>query len=616
MRWKLVLPGVWRFADSCNVYAIQGPTGCVVVDAGTGAWLDASDELPSPVVALCCTHYFRDHSGGAALATDRGIPVYVPAYEADIFADPQEHFRSRQTYIIYDNLWNLFAPIDGIPIAGVLQDYAQVQLAGLDIEILPLPGATLTQVGLRFAINGQCVICCGETIHSPGKVPRVAPYQYNYNDLHGAVQTWRSLGFLNRFAPNALLPSLGEPIVDEVEQAIDLTRQNLRDLIAARPGLEQSLAQLELPPLKKVTDHIWLDTQSVSNNWYVISESGKALVIDYGYSRGDTFWPSYPHPEHRRPLLHGLDALKSQFGIDRIDVALISHFHDDHVCGIPTLQRLFATQAWATSDFAHLLNEPQAHCFPCDWPHKVEVTRTIPGDGRVQWEEYEFHFAPMNGHTRFASLIGFEADGKRIAHTGDQYFFVGDLKDWQKNRRLQNHVYRNGAMLDGYDLSGKWMLDFRPDIVLQGHMDPYFTDEHFFEHIRAWVHDYRELHEKVMPLGDQEVHFNLDSWGGWVWPYRTHMREAGEAKVTVTVHNPMPGNATLELRLVTPRMQPAWRGSVATVKAAGRAEESCEMRFTVMGPCRRVAIAVEMTIDGRPFGQVAEAMVTVGGDRF
>jgi len=311
-----------------------------------------------------------------------------------------------------------------------------------------------------------------------------------------------------------------------------------------------------------------------------------------------------------------LEALKAQFGIDRIDVALISHFHDDHVCGIPTLQRLFGTEAWATTDFAHLLTDPQAHCFPCDWPHRIDVTRTIPFNEKAQWEEYTFHFAPMNGHTRFASLIGFEADGKRIAHTGDQYFFVGDLKDWQNNRRMQNHVYRNGAMLDGYDLSGKWMLDFRPDIVLQGHMDPFFTDQHFFEHIKAWVHDYRELHEKVMPLGESDVHFDMDSWGGWVWPYRTHLKEPGEATVKVTVRNPMPTDAKLELRLVAARMQPAWQGSTATVKAAGRAEVSCEMSFTATGPGRRVPIAVEMVIDGRPFGQVCEAMATVGGERF
>ena len=36
MTWRLVLPGVWLFRDSCNVYAIEGEDGMVILNAGTG----------------------------------------------------------------------------------------------------------------------------------------------------------------------------------------------------------------------------------------------------------------------------------------------------------------------------------------------------------------------------------------------------------------------------------------------------------------------------------------------------------------------------------------------------------------------------------------------------
>ena len=35
--------------------------------------------------------------------------------------------------------------------------------------------------------------------------------------------------------------------------------------------------------------------------------------------------------------------------------------------------------------------------------------------------------------------------------------------------------------------------------------------------------------------------------------------------------------------------------------------------MTVARECRRRPIALELVADGRPFGQVAEALVTVGG---
>lgn len=615
MTWTQALPGVWRFRDSCSVYAIEGESGMVIVNAGTGRWLAHCDPLPKPPAALACTHYFRDHSAGAAAAHRAGIPVYVPEGERAVFVDPAQHFRQRETYILYDNLWDLFAPIEATPVAGLLHDYDRLTLAGLELEVLPLPGVTLTQAGLGVTLrDGRRAVFCGEAIHSPGRLARVAPLQYNYNDLAGAGQCYYAAQCLRAWKPDVLLPSLGDPLCEETDAALAALQANLRKLVAVRPGMTEMLDRMDRgESLEKVTDHVWLDTQSVANTWFLLSDSGKALAIDYGYATLPGGWPGYPKPERRRALPHGLEALKRQFGIDRVDVVLVSHFHDDHVCGIPVLQRLHATECWAAENFADLLEQPEAHCFPCNWPVPARINRRLRLDEPFTWEEYTFRLHPMSGHTRFAALIGFEADGRRFAHTGDQYFFVDGTDHFENNRRLQNHVYRNGARLDGYAESGRWMLEWRPDIVLQGHQPAMFTDDAFFRHIEAWTQDYADLHRQIMPLGEAETHFDLDSWGGWIWPYRTYLRETGPFTVTVTVRNPFPHPAALEVRLVGPT---GWEGSSATLSAGPRAEVSCALSMRPCGPCRRQPFAVELVADGQPFGQVTEALVTVGGDTF
>ena len=81
----------------------------------------------------------------------------------------------------------------------------------------------------------------------------------------------------------------------------------------------------------------------------------------------------------------------------------------------------------------------------------------------------------------------------------------------------------------------------------------------------------------------------------------------------VTVRNPLPQAAELEVRLVGPR---GWQGSSTVVSAEGRAEVSCDLIITPDGACRRQPFAVELTANGRPFGQVAEALLTAGGERF
>jgi hypothetical protein len=240
------------------------------------------------------------------------------------------------------------------------------------------------------------------------------------------------------------------------------------------------------------------------------------------------------------------------------------------------------------------------------------VDRRLPLGEPIQWEEYTFHLHPMDGHTRFSALIGFEADGIRYAHTGDQYFFIGE-GPYGDRGRAQNHVYRNGATLKGYRQSGDWLASFRPDIVLQGHQAPFHTDDAFFEQIAKWNDDYEGLHRRLCPLGDDQAHFDLDAWGGWIAPYRSHVVEGESIHVVATLRNPLPRSARLRARLVGPH---GWKGDAVEVDSAPRAEVPIALSVAPAGPCRRTAFAVELFVDDQPYGQVAEALATVGGDRF
>ena len=611
--WQLVLTGLYLFRDSCNVYALECPEGMVLVNAGTGEWLKHMDQLPKRCAALACTHYFRDHSAGAAEAADYGIRVFVPEYEEEIFTDPNQHFRQRESYIVYDNLWDRFSPILPTEISGVLRDYDVINLAGREFQIVPLPGVTCGQVGLLTILDdGRKMIFTGEAIHSHGRIARIAPLQYNYNDLSGAIQACDSVRRLLTHKPSILLPSLGEPILKETENALLALKSNLGAILSVRPNAYKAMQELELEELEHVTEHVWRDRKSVANTWYLVSDSGKVLAMDYGYhlSTASSF-PGYPKKDRRRALLHGTEALKEKFRAEKIDVVLVSHFHDDHVCGIPVLQRMHGTECWCPENFSDLLEQPEAHTFPCGWPVPIIVNRKLPLDQTFEWEEYTFHMSSMSGHTRFAALIGFEADGKRFAHTGDQYFFDKGATSFGDNSRSQNHVYQNGALLDGYEQSGQWMLNWRPDIVIQGHQPAMFTDEHFFRHISEWTQDYADLARNLMPLGEEESHFNLDSWGGWIWPYRITLKEPGPFSVRVTVRNPHPKSAELSIHLVGPN---EWTSETRTIHAAPRAELSCELTMLANFPCRRQPIAVELHVNGKPLGQVAEALVTVSQD--
>src|SRR5262249_26035341 len=158
--------------------------------------------------------------------------------------------------------------------------------------------------------DGRRVVFCGEAIHSPGRIPRIAPLQYNYNDLHGAVQCVFSTRTLRVHKPDVLLPSLGEPMIGQCDAALEALQRNLSAMLGVRITMPETVKALDAQPLEKIPDHVWLDNHSVAKTWYLISKSGKALAIDYGYNTATLAWQGYAKPERRRALLHGLDGLK------------------------------------------------------------------------------------------------------------------------------------------------------------------------------------------------------------------------------------------------------------------------------------------------------------------
>jgi glyoxylase-like metal-dependent hydrolase (beta-lactamase superfamily II) len=700
MKWQKVREDTYLYQDSCNVYAVAAPEGMVVLNAGTGQWLDHLAELPKPVRAVACTHFFRDHSAGAARAARQGIAVYAPYWEQEQFADPLGLFQRRETYIVYDNIWDFFSPIEPIPVSHWLMDWETVRIAGMDFTVLPTAGMTIGAVTLLCKVGGDkdTAAFCGEVIHSPGKVARLAPLQQMYNDLCGAVSLIHSIDLLRREKPALLLPSLGVPMLDHADDALSQLDATMRATLADRPDLLEELARFDQPELLKITDHIYQSTFGCACTWFLLSRSGKAMAIDYGHCTTLIQFRNYTYPRHRRSKLHGLAGLKEQFGIDGLDLVIPTHFHDDHVSGIPLLQRLYGTQCWVGENYARILADPAGYNFPCTWPEPIKV-QSQPLGVPLKWEEYTFTLEPVHGHTRWSHLVFFEADGRRICATGDQHFFhkfTGEMKpldDYDGSPYYTNWVYRNGAMLNSMNDSVGRLQAHRPEMILPGHGHAYLTNEKWYKELDNVAESYVRIHRRAMPLGEHDTHFEVDSRSGWLEPYRVHvpcgcecgtgilpvsecatgilpvssmgvppMSEAeetqyeqqqkqqqqdrakmalkhtgrmpvprmfaggvvpdgadaecvGPLKFRAYVRNPLPRAAELCVRLVGPE---AWVSKEVRVSAGSREEVSANLEITPRedATCRRQPIAMELSIDGQAYGQIAEALVTIGHERW
>lgn len=612
MEWKRLTESVWVYEDSCNVFAVRGEGGMLVVNAGTGQWLDRLAALPAPAVDLVCTHFFRDHSAGAALAAERGIRVHAPYWEQEMFADPEGLFQRRESYIVYDNIWDRFGPGSAIPVRSWLMDWETRVLAGIKVLVVPTPGVTVGGVSFGMDLDGRRVLFPGENVYAGGKIARVAPLQYNYNDLPGAYNLLYSMKSLLSLQPpvDTLFPSMGPPIDTSAPESLRTLSQSLAWTLAARHECAEGLAALEGDGLVKISDHLYQSSYGEANTYFLLSESGKALAIDYGYHRFHGKGGAYDFPRNRRSILHGIDGLQSRFGIDRIDAVLVTHYHDDHVNGIPLLQRLYQTRCIAGENFAWILEQPRASQFPCTWPEPIEVEAQAL-DAPFRWEEYTFTLYPMSGHTRWSTLIAFDVDGIRAVATGDQYFFLDDRHP-ESSPSMHNYVYRNGASLASYAESARLMESIQAQLVLPGHGRVWRGGAQLIRQITEYAELYAEIHRRLMPLGDEQAHCEVDSGAGWLEPYRMHLPTGGRRlEFTATIRNPFNRPVAARLRM---RESLGWEGGENDVRLSprGEARVRVELHVPAGASVRRHPVFLEAEIDGHPFGSIAEAIVTIG----
>src|ERR671936_1065240 len=89
-------PGISRFRDTCNVYVLRSGREAVLVDFGSGAVLD---ELAAfgvdRVTDVLVTHHHRDQVQGLQRAVERGIRIWVPLVEEELFSRVGLHWQAR-----------------------------------------------------------------------------------------------------------------------------------------------------------------------------------------------------------------------------------------------------------------------------------------------------------------------------------------------------------------------------------------------------------------------------------------------------------------------------------------------------------------------------------------
>ncbi|QIZ10336.1 MBL fold metallo-hydrolase [Priestia megaterium] len=606
---RKISTNLFLFEDTCNVYVIKTGVTAVLIDFGDGNVLQHLSSIGvENVTDIFMTHHHRDQAQGLPIAVQEGIRIWVPHIEQDLFHHIDEHWKARVITNNYNMRQDRFSLLQSVPVYGTLKDYSTHVINGVSLTIIPTPGHTIGSVTVIAEIDDKMTAFTGDLIYAPGKVWSMSATQWTYNGGEGIALSVLSLLDVKDRNPDLLLPSHGQ-LMERPSDAIDLLIERFADLMEQR-NHNPRLFTLRENPYEEITPHLLKNNTSMSHAYVVLSESGKALLIDFGYDFIGGIAAGSDRAS-RRPWLYTLSKLKEQYGVEKIDVVIPTHYHDDHLAGMNLLRDVEGTEVWCPENFSDVLENPKKYDLPCLWYDPIPVDRQLPLNKKIKWEEFEFTFYEQPGHTLYAAAIEFIVDGKRVLAIGDQY--QGDDGQF-------NYVYHNQFRIWDYIDSAELYKTVNPDILISGHWDPVFVSEEFLQQIEDNGKVLEQLHRDLLPLN--ELDLGAEGFGAIIHPYQTEVQSGKTFSVTVEIKNPFHEEKEVFAKMITPIN---WIVDKDEFKAKLPRMETIQFTTTIKVPLGttgyRERIAVDLTVGEHHFGQHAEALVTIknqpvlGGDK-
>jgi glyoxylase-like metal-dependent hydrolase (beta-lactamase superfamily II) len=594
--------------DTCNVYVLKDGNRALLIDFGSGHVLDLLGQIGvNRVEALLHTHHHRDQCQGDWRAVAEHIPIIIPEHERYLFEDAENFWRNRRVFELYYVKNDFFTITQNLPVAGALRDYDTYRWGAYELLIYPTPGHTLGSVSLIGAVDGKKVAFTGDLIHSPGKVVNLYELQYNYGSTDGVDYAIFSLTRVREQGPELVCPSHGEPFSQPEPGITDLIHK-LKGWYAAYAP--ESTLTVENKPYA-VTPHLIASYQTTSSSYALISDSGKALFVDYGSASGNfcsTYITATAVHDRMGFVEHTLAELKAGYGLKSVDVAMPSHMHDDHLNGFPHLVRHYGTKVWCYENMVDVLQNPRGYNLGCILGEPIKIDRAFRNGDTFKWEEFEFQVFHSPGHTEYQMVLFATIDGARVAFTGDAFFPTGSANSLLRH----NLIFRNWVENDSHVKSIRTILEHEPNIVAPGHGKPFLSNKADLENLKLRLEAQQKYFFDV--IADPDCNFGLNPSWVRLYPYQLLAKAGATAALELRVRNYHSSPMRLEAALVLPA---GWKASpeVLELTVAPRGDASGE--FSVAIPKNwdrqkpRVALAADIRADGQYLGQLAEGVADV-----
>lgn len=495
-----VLPGLYLFEDTCNVYVVCGEHESLAIDFGSGGWLDVAEQMSLPPIKhILLTHHHADQCNGLALRRPADATVHASVNEK-IYLQPEPvaaYWKGR--------------PGDGCPLSySVLEQglddihfdlvsYSDLFWDGWKrIRCIDTPGHGPGAVSVLIDHGDQQVLFCGDAAHSDARVWQPFHLEWDHWTASGALAAWQGLRRIATTAVDLLCPSHGPIVRDRPGEMLDELSRKILRLIELKgsvcPGERDHYLTPTAGPAgsRQVSPSI---LQLGMNGYLVLGDHGEALGIDFREVELDEV----------AAVLSGLEGY-------RLTHLYASHFHIDHVDGLLPAQERFGGEIVMHESVAEALTNPVHFDGPWQSPSPIIPQQTL-SDGPWRWNRFTFHVAHYPGQTWWHSALMGKIDGQNILFGGDNF---------QPNSRWTGtggfSAYNGCRFAEGFEFSATQALGWSPDAVLNGHQTYHRFTPSQYEKIVAWSRNAEQCLRSLCPNDDIEKQYHR-RLGPQPWPH-------------------------------------------------------------------------------------------------
>ena len=620
-RWQQpvpqLCPHLYRWTDTCNVYALKDGGSAILIDLGDGTVLSHLGEIGvTKVEWVLLTHHHREQCQGFSRLTDSSVKTAAPAAEQALLERPATFRKMKPSlgdpFTVYGASY-VRPPVQPISIDRPFQAEDTFAWRGYRLRCLETPGNSPGSMTYVLDVDNQSLAFSGDVMLDGARMHTWFDTEWDYGFAKGLKTLIASVDRLGKESPARLLPSHGPVVADPKAQLADYGRKICK--LAAlyvrgypvhhltdkqRDPLSQPTA---VPEIFRVTPHLYKFNRpgEGSNFSIIVADSGRAIVSDCGLMS----------PEF---LDRAIAGMRKHLGLKQIDAMVISHMHGDHFLLGEHLRKKYGTQIWTLDRIADKCERPERYDYAAmiqsynSGVDRLTIDRRLRDGEVIEWEGYRLQVDWMPGQTEFGCCLWLTLDGKRIAFTGDNIF--GNPTD-PKQDGHEAVVARNSAIFEeGYLYAANYLKKLQPDLLIGGHSFVMPEPAAFIDRYHGWAQDIIRAYQGLLP--GSEYRYRFDPYWVKAEPYRVSLEPGRSAEVQVVVRNFHKRDQRHRIEICTP---PGITAKPPVLQRVVGSESRAS--FPVRLHAKRDAkpgvyiAAFDMTIDGQRYGQWFDFVVQV-----